>query len=241
MLPERATRTEALIGADAVSRLRGATVLLIGLGGVGGYALEALARGGIGTLWIADSDRIAESNCNRQILALTETVGKEKTEVACCRVRSIAPDAAVHAMSEFIDAGNIGALITRAKPDYIIDAIDTVASKLAIIEAARESGVPVISCMGTGNHLDPAAFVIGDISKSTVCPLARVMRTELRKRKITGVTALWSTEKPLSASAKEENGRHTPASISYTPGIAGLMLAGHVIRALIKDPADEGR
>ena len=232
MTTERNMRTEALIGKECCDRLSGSSVLLFGLGGVGGYVLEGLARAGVGELWLVDFDTVSESNCNRQLLALTETVGRSKVEVAEQRALSINPEADVHGVEMFADGSNVGELLDRARPDFVVDAIDTVAGKLAIIAESKERGIPVISCMGTGNKLDASKFTIGDISKSTVCPLARVMRTELRRRAIKGVTALWSTEDPRRVSIEGETGRHAPASISYGPSVAGLLLAGHVIRVL---------
>ena len=239
MTSERRDRTERLLGYDACQTLAASSVLICGLGGVGGYALEALARAGVGELWLVDSDTVSESNCNRQILALTETVGRDKTEVAAERVRSINPEARVHPIKCFIDGETAGELLHRARPDYVIDAIDTVTAKLALISEARELGIPIISSMGTGNKLDPSRFVIGDISKSAVCPLARVMRTELRRRGISGVTALWSTEEPRRIVAEEANGRHSPASVSYVPSVAGLLIGGHVISALVGTRNDD--
>ena len=232
MTSERRDRTEKLIGSEGVARLEGASVMIFGLGGVGGYALEALARAGVGELWLVDFDTVSESNCNRQLLALTETVGRLKTEVAAERARSINPDAVVHTVSCFADEESIPALLAEASPSYIVDAIDTVKSKLTIIREAKARGIPVISCMGTGNKLDPSRFVIGDLAVSSVCPLARVMRAELRHLGISGVTALWSTEEPTKAVAENANGRHSPASISYVPSVAGLLIGGYVIREL---------
>lgn len=232
MRPERSDRTERLIGAEGVDRLSRASVMIFGIGGVGGYVLEALARAGVGELWLVDFDTVSESNCNRQLLALTETVGRKKTEVAAERVRSINPDAVVHTVSQFADAALIGELFSMASPSYVVDAIDTVKSKLAIISEARSRKIRVISCMGTGNKLDPSRFVIGDLAASRVCPLARVMRAETRRLGISGVTALWSTEEPCKAVAENINGRHSPASISYVPAVAGLLIGGYVIREL---------
>ena len=233
MIQERRKRTEALIGVDAVQLLCDATVLLFGLGGVGGYALEAIARSGVGRICIVDFDTVSESNCNRQILAVTESVGRKKTALAVERIRSINPSAEIVVFDCFADESNVAGIFETARPSYVIDAVDTVSAKLAIICEAKKRGVPLISCMGTGNKLDATKFTIGDLEKSTTCPLARVMRTELRKRNVKGVTALWSTEAPQSAVTDSENGRHAPASISYVPAVAGLLLAGHVIRSII--------
>lgn len=233
MTSERSKRTEALIGADALARLENASVLLFGLGGVGGYALEALARAGVGRIGIVDFDVISESNCNRQILATTDSIGRKKTELAAERIRSINPDAEVVVFDRFVDQSSTSEIFESARPSYVIDAVDTVSAKLAVICEAKRRLVPILSCMGTGNKLDATKFLIGDISKSSVCPLARVMRTELRRRGITGVEALWSIEAPCAAVTESEHGRHAPASVSYVPAVAGLLLAGHVIRAII--------
>lgn len=233
MTEERRKRTEALVGSDGVGALSSASVLIFGLGGVGGYALEALARAGVGQLAIVDFDVISESNCNRQILATTESVGRKKTALAEERIRSINPCAKVKVFDCFADESNIGAILSESAPSYVIDAVDTVTAKLAIIAEAKKRGVPVLTCMGTGNKLDATKFTIGNIEKSTTCPLARVVRGELRKRGITGVEALWSSESPIPAVTETENGRHAPASISYVPAVAGLLLAGHVIRSII--------
>lgn len=233
MTSEQSKRTEALIGADALTCLRMSSVLLFGLGGVGGYALEALVRAGVGRIGIVDFDVISESNTNRQILATLDSVGKKKTELALDRAKSIDPDVEVLVFDCFADESNIASIFEQARPGYVIDAVDTVSAKLAIISEAKKRGVRVLSCMGTGNKLDATKFMIGDVSKSSICPLARVMRAELRKKGISGVEALWSTEIPHSVVTDAEHGRHAPASISYVPAVAGLLLAGHVIRSMI--------
>lgn len=233
MTQERRKRTEALVGPEAVEKLSCASVLLFGLGGVGGYALEALARAGVGRFGLVDFDVISESNCNRQILATTDSIGRKKTELAAERIRSINPCAEIAVYDCFADESNIDAIFSAMAPSYVIDAVDTVSAKLSIISESKKRDLPILTCMGTGNKLDATKFVIGDIGKSTTCPLARVVRGELRKRGIIGVTALWSTEAPASAVTEAEHGRHAPASISYVPAVAGLLLAGHVIRSII--------
>lgn len=225
---ERHIRTQALIGAESVEKLQRARVAVFGIGGVGGYAVEALARAGIGALDLIDNDRVNESNINRQIVALTSTVGKLKTEVAKARVLDINPDCAVRTHELFILPENADSF-DFTPYDFVVDAIDTVSGKLAIIERARRAGVPVISCMGTGNKLDPTAFEVADIEKTSVCPLARVMRRELKKRGITGVKVVYSKEEPKSGCGD------APSSISFVPSVAGLILAGEVIKALIKE------
>ena len=233
MTNERMKRTEALIGEESMQKLLGSSILLFGLGGVGGYALEALVRAGVGRFGIVDFDLVSESNCNRQILATSESVGIKKTEAALKRIKSINPDAVVEVFDCFADDKNLESIFDQFQPSYVIDAIDTVSAKLAIVAESKKRDVPVITCLGTGNKLDATKFVIGDIAKSSVCPLARVVRTELRKRNISKVLALWSTETPSSCVAEQEHGRHAPASISYVPAVAGLLLAGHIIRFII--------
>ena len=225
------SRTERLLGSDGVARLAASKVAIFGLGGVGGYVLEGLARAGVGSFLLADCDVFSESNLNRQILATRDTVGRKKTEVACERVKSINPDAKIEPFDEFLDPENVPGLLARDGISFIVDAVDNVTAKIAIVSEAKRRGIPVLSCMGTGNHLDPTRFVIGDLEKSSVCPLARVMRTELRRRGITGVTALWSTEPPIKR-AGEDGERVPPASVSFVPSVAGLLIASHVITAL---------
>ncbi len=232
MNAERRLRTETLIGQEAVAALSRACVMVLGLGGVGGYALEALVRAGVGSVILVDGDVISESNCNRQILAMDGTIGHLKTEIAAERARGIQSEIRIEELALTVTPENVGMLFAACTPDFIIDAIDTVTAKLAVISEAKRRGIPVISCMGTGNKLDPSAFQIGDISKSSVCPLARVIRTELRKRGIAGVTALWSTEEPIHIVAEDSGGRHAPASISYVPAVAGMMIGGYVIRRI---------
>ena len=226
---ERYTRTVALIGEDGVEKLKRARVAIFGIGGVGGFVVEALARAGVGALDLIDNDCVNESNLNRQIVALRSTLGRRKTEVAKERVRDIGEDICVRTHDIFVLPDTVDAFDFSCF-DYVVDAIDTVSGKLAIIERAREAGVPVISCMGTGNKLDPTAFTVADIEKTSVCPLARVMRRELKKRGITGVKVLYSKEEP-----KREMATGVPSSISFVPSVAGLILAGEVIKDLIKD------
>ena len=225
------SRTARLIGEDGVARLARSTVLILGLGGVGGYVLEGLARAGVSRFILADCDVFSESNLNRQILATRETIGRKKTEVARERVASINPDAAVVTFDAFLDADNIPELFSTETVSFAVDAVDNVTAKIAAVCEAKRRGIPILTCMGTGNHLDPLRFVIGDLAKSSVCPLARVMRTELRRRGVTGVTALWSTEPPAVSSSL--NGKKLPpASVSFVPSVAGLTIAGYVVRFL---------
>ncbi len=227
------SRTERLLGSDGVKLLAASKVAIFGLGGVGGYVLEGLARAGVGSFLLADCDVFSESNLNRQILATRDTVGRKKTEVACERVKSINPDAKIEPFDEFLDPENVPGLLARDGISFIVDAVDNVTAKIAIVSEAKRRGIPVLSCMGTGNHLDPTRFVIGDLEKSSVCPLARVMRLELRKRGIKGVKVLWSDEPPRKPLFIPVDGdERTPASISFVPAAAGLMIAGEIIRDL---------
>lgn len=227
MAEEWLSREAALIGEEAVDRLATARVTVFGVGGVGSYTVEALARAGIGSLTLIDGDEVALSNLNRQLIADHTTLGQKKAEAAAQRVLTINPDCEVIAKAVFADATNTAALLDEAKPDYIVDAIDCVTTKIHIAEWARDHGVPLIASMGTGNKLNPSLLQIGDLSKTTVCPLARVMRRELRARGITHLPVLFSTEEPV------RTGCRTPASISFVPSVGGLLIAGHVIRELI--------
>ena len=232
-MEERFVRTAALLGEEAVSRLAASTVAVFGLGGVGGYVVESLARAGVGTLWLFDFDTVSESNINRQIYALSSTVGMKKTDVARARIADINPAATVHTEDTFVDAENIGEYLDRAHPDFIVDAIDSVPSKIALILAARERDIPIVCCMGTGNKLDPTKLQITDIKKTNTCPLAATVRTRLRKLGVTdGVAALWSSELPARQKEGEEGARPVPATVSYLPAVAGLMLGGYVIRKI---------
>lgn len=229
------SRQTALVGADAMARLARSRVLVFGAGGVGGYIIEALARGGVGAIAVADGDVFAPSNLNRQVIATRDTIGKPKASTAVQRIAAISPDCEAVAFDLFVTAENVGGLLDSFRPDYVADAIDTVSCKVTIIAAAKERGIPVISCMGTGNKLDPSRFRITDISQTSICPLAKVMRKKLRELCIAGVDVLWSDEEPLKPSGLESenaHGRHVPASISYVPPVAGLMIAGHILRRL---------
>ena len=220
-------RTIRLVGEEGQARLLRAKVALFGLGGVGSYALEALVRAGIGEMLLVDGDVVEETNLNRQIIATRATLGQPKSEVARARALSIRPDMVIDARHAFYDAQTTGQF-DLSRYDWVVDAIDTVSSKLLLIEQARAAGAKVISCMGAGNKLH-TEFEIADIEKTSVCPLARRMRTELKKRGIQGVLAVYSKEPPL----RPQDGERAPASISYVPGAAGLTLAGAVIRDLL--------
>lgn len=221
-------RTDSLIGIENRKKLGNCHVVVFGLGGVGSYTVEALARAGVGSLTLIDGDCVDKSNINRQLIATMSTVGKPKCEVSAMRVADINPDIFVKPINIFYCEENADS-IDFSGFDYVVDAIDTVTSKLLIIERAKKAGVPVVSCMGTGNKLDPMQFKITDIKKTSVCPLARVMRYELKKRGIAEVKALWSTEKPRANS----DAPRTPSSISFVPSVAGLLIAGEVIKDII--------
>ena len=223
------TRTRPLLGDEGLLHLQHACVLLFGLGGVGGYALEALVRAGVGRMAVVDADRIAPSNLNRQILAEQGTIGRLKTEVAAERAARIRPDLRIMAFACYADRCNMEEILDRADPDYIIDAIDSVDSKVALAVSAQQRRIPLISCMGTGNKLYPGKFRIDDIGKTHTCPLARTMRARLRAEGVRKLEVLWSPEVPRAAKQSTDTGRRVPASVSYVPGVAGLMLAGHVI------------
>lgn len=231
------SRMEILLGREQTQRLSRARIAVFGLGGVGSYVVEALARCGVGSLTLVDHDVVSVTNINRQIYALHSTVGVSKVQVAKDRIHDIDENILVHTYETFYSAETEG-IFDFGSFDYVVDAIDTVTSKLLIIQKAKERGVPVISCMGTGNKLDPSRFEITDISKTSVCPLAKVMRSELRKRGIKKVKVLYSKEKPVKArmdngERKGNTDRPVPGSISFVPSVAGLMIAGEVVRDLI--------
>ncbi|MBE5751070.1 MAG: tRNA threonylcarbamoyladenosine dehydratase [Clostridiales bacterium] len=223
---ETLTRTAALIGEKSVEKLKNARVIVFGLGGVGGYTAEALARSGVGSMDIVDNDVFALSNINRQIGALHSTIGRRKTEVMAERLRDINPELKITAHELFVLPENVEQFDFSAY-DYVVDAIDTVKSKIAIIERAKMSGVPVLSAMGAGNKLDPTKFKAVDISKTSVCPLARAVRQELKKRGINDVKVVYSEETPAKTDFS------VPASIVYATAVMGLLIAKEVIDDLI--------
>ena len=230
------SRTEILWGSDAMERLYGSSVAVFGVGGVGGYTVEALARSGIGHLALIDPDDVGLSNINRQILATHSSLGQLKVEAAKQRVLDINPNAKVDTYPIFYTPETADQIDLK-QFDYIVDAIDTVTGKLCLVQRAVEAGVPMISCMGAGNKLDGTAFRVADISKTTVCPLARIMRKELKKRGINHLKVVFTTEEALKPVGAEEEAaalgkRQIPGSTSYIPGIAGLLLAGEVIKDL---------
>lgn len=223
-------RTEKLIGKEKLLKIMNSTICIIGLGGVGSYVFEGLVRSGVSNLIIIDNEQIDESNINRQIIALNSTVGEEKSNIAKKRALDINPLVNIKAINEFVTRENIKELIGKYDIDYIVDAIDTIKSKIAIIEYAKEENIDIISCMGTGNKLDASLFKICDISKTSVCPLAKVMRKELKKMKLGKLDVLFSEEIPN----KSDKSDLKPASISFVPSVAGLLISGHVIRNIIK-------
>ena len=228
------SRTALLLGQDGVEKLKKARVAVFGVGGVGGYVVEALARSGVGTLDLIDNDVVSLSNINRQIIALHSTIGRLKTEVAAERARDINPDIVIHTYNVFY-LPETAAQFDFSAYDYVVDAIDTVSGKIALAGQAKAANVPIISAMGAGNKLDPTAFEVTDISKTTVCPLARVMRRELKKRGIERLKVVYSKEEPLPAkTTDEETGKPIPGSVSFVPSVAGLIIAGEVIKDLIK-------
>lgn len=231
------SRMEILLGEEGVDKLASAKIAVFGLGGVGSYVVEALARCGVGSLTLVDHDTVSLTNINRQLYALRSTVGKSKVQVAKERIHDIDENILVHTYETFYNEDTAG-MFDFHSYDYIVDAIDTVSSKLLLIERAKASGTSVLSCMGTGNKLNPSRFEITDISKTSVCPLAKVMRVELRKRGIRKVKVLYSKEKPIRCMETEEKkgstDRPVPGSISFVPSVAGLMIAGEVVRDLLE-------
>lgn len=228
-------REVMLLGEDGLAKLQNAHVAVFGIGGVGSFIAEALARAGVGALTLIDNDTVALSNLNRQLVALRSTIGQYKTDVMAARIHDINPDCCVTAIRAFYEEENKEQFFAD-NLSYIADAIDSVKSKLSLITEAQARSIPIISSMGTGNRLDPAKFVITDISKTSGCPLARVMRYELRKRGILHHTVLSSTElprKPLPLEAPQNGRRSVPGSVSWVPPAAGMMIAGYIVRQLL--------
>ena len=230
------SRTELLLGVEGIAMLKNAKVMVFGVGGVGSHCIDALARCGVGNLVLIDNDTVSMTNINRQSIAYHSTIGRYKTEVMKQRIADICPETKVVTYERFIGRDNLDDILAE-KPDYIIDAIDTVTAKLALVEKAAEYGIPLISSMGTGNKLHAELFEITDISKTSVCPLCKVMRKELKNRGIKKLKVLYSKEQPVDVSGKstgEDTGmrRCIPGSISFVPPVAGLLLAGYVVREL---------
>lgn len=236
------SRTEFLLGKEAMNKLRRCRVAVFGLGGVGGYVMEALARSGIGALDLIDHDTISLTNLNRQILATRDSVGHYKAEIAAARVKAIDPDIQVNALSTFFHPDTADQFHFEDY-DYVIDAIDTVTGKLALVTAAKVAGIPIICAMGAGNKLDPTAFRVADIYETSVCPLARIMRKECRKRGIDKLKVVYSEEEPITCTlppddpawAELPEGRNAlPGSCAFVPSVMGLIIAGEVIKDLVK-------
>ena len=222
------TRTEILIGNNALEKLKQSRIAIFGIGGVGGYIVEALARAGIENLDLIDNDSINITNINRQIIALHSTIGKTKVDVAKDRILDINPNINIKTFKTFFSP-ETSKDFDFSKYDYIVDAIDSVTGKFELVLKAKETNIPIISCMGTGNKLHPEMFEITDIYKTSVCPLAKVMRTELKKRGVKKLKVLYSKEYPI-----KQEGQRIPASISFTPSVAGLIIAAEVIRNIIE-------
>ena len=245
------SRTQLLLGAPAMQKLEEAAVAVFGIGGVGSYTAEALARSGIGAIALFDDDKVCLTNINRQLIATHKTVGKPKVEVMRDRILEINPSARVELCPLFYTAENADT-VDLSRFSYIVDAIDTISSKLILIERAKAAGVPIISCMGAGNKLDPTKFEVADIYETSVCPLARVIRSELRKRNIGSLKVVYSKEPPMTPIEDDASNckyhcicppgtkrkcsvrRQVPGSISFVPSVAGLILAGEVIKDLVK-------
>lgn len=228
-------RTQLLLGEAGMRKLAGARVAVFGIGGVGGHTVEALARSGVGTLDLIDNDTVCLSNLNRQIIATHQTIGIDKVDAAKERIRQISPDTAVNVHKAFV-LPDTADQFDFSQYDYVVDAIDTVTGKLEIIMRAQLAGVPVISCMGAGNKLDPTAFRVADIYETSGCPLARVMRRELKKRGVKKLKVVYSTEPAVTPLSSQETkgscGRPAPGSVAFVPAVAGLIAAGEVIKDL---------
>ena len=234
----RFDRTKRLLGAESIKKLEGSHVAVFGIGGVGGHAVDALVRSGIGEITIVDSDEVAESNINRQLIATTKTVGRKKVDVMEEHLLEINPAVIVHKHCCFF-LPETKEQFDFSSYDYVVDAVDTVTAKLALVEACKEADVPIISSMGAGNKLDPTAFEVTDIYKTSVCPLAKVMRKELKARGIKHLKVVYSKEIPLTPiedadfiSDESRSRRATPGSVAFVPSVAGLILAGEVVKDL---------
>lgn len=233
MIKEQFERTELLFGSDAMEILKNSHVAVFGIGGVGGHTAEALVRSGIGAIDLIDNDEVCVSNINRQIFATVSTVGQLKTESAKKRLLDINPDCKITVHNIFF-MPETSEMIDFSQYDYVVDAIDTVTGKTEIIMCAEKAGIPVISSMGAGNKLDPTAFEVSDIYKTSVCPLARTMRHEMKKRGIKKLKVVYSKEQPFIPPERlSESGKRIPASNAFVPSVAGLIIAGEVIKDLM--------
>ncbi len=244
-MEDRFSRTELLLGIEGMEKLKKSRVIVFGIGGVGGYCVEALARSGVGGLDLVDHDTVSLTNINRQIVATDGTVGRYKVDVAAERVAAINPDCAVHTHKTFYLPETEGEFDFRAY-DYIVDAVDTMTAKIAIVRGAAACGTPVISAMGAGNKLDPTKFEVADVAKTSVCPLARTMRRELKKYGIGHLKVVYSREEPIrraKSGESEESGeagrRSVPGSVAFVPSVMGLILAGEVVKDLIREGRED--
>lgn len=231
-MKEQFIRTAALLGEDSIRKLQTAHVAVFGIGGVGSYTAEALARAGVGRITVVDADTVEPSNINRQLYALQSTVGERKTAVAARRIKDINSEAEVYEMPAFFDEESLSRF-DFSKYDYVVDAIDTVRSKLLLIKTVSGTGVPIISAMGAGNKLDATAFKVADIYKTKVCPLARIIRSECKKLGIRSLKTVYSEEPPVSAAVTDRSGRNAPASAPFVPPVMGFIIAGEVIKDII--------
>ncbi len=231
MMQEQLSRTELLIGSEGLEKLKNARVAVFGIGGVGGYVVEALARSGVGTFDLIDSDTVALSNLNRQIIATRDTIGKYKTEVMRERIHSICPDTDVEVHNCFY-LPDTRDQFDFTKYDYVVDAVDTVTAKIDLILSAKKANVPIISSMGAGNKMNPAMFEVADITKTSVCPLAKVMRRELKKRGVDHLKVVYSREEAIKRETDER--KPVPGSIAFVPSVAGLIIASEVVKDIIE-------
>ena len=225
------SRTELVVGKDGVEKLNNTKIAIFGLGGVGSFALEGLVRAGIGNLVLIDNDCVELTNLNRQILATHKTIGKPKVEIAKQRILDINPNANVEVHQEFFMPETEGILDDSI--DYIVDCIDTVTAKIELVVRAERLNIPIISCMGTGNKLEPTRFEVADIYKTSICPLAKVMRKELRNRGVKKLKVVYSKEEPIKSNKKDRN--QVPGSISFVPSVAGLIIAGEVVKTILNN------
>lgn len=239
VMGEKFDRTKRLLGKDAIEQLEKSHVAVFGIGGVGGHAVDALARSGIGSITIVDSDEVAESNINRQLIATTKTIGRKKVQVMKEHLLEINPELVIKEYDCFF-LPETKEQFDFTQYDYVIDAVDTVTAKIALVEACQEAGTPMISSMGAGNKLNPTKFEVADIYKTSVCPLAKVMRRELKKRNIRHLKVVYSKEEPLEpvededfVSDEKRSRRATPGSIAFVPSVAGLILAGEVVKDIV--------
>ena len=230
---EQFSRTELLIGKNGIEKLSKSKVAIFGIGGVGSFVVEALARAGVGNFILVDNDNVSLSNLNRQIIATKKTIGRSKVEFAKERILEINPEANVETYKEFFMPETKGILDKTIS--YIVDAIDTVTAKLELVIRAEKLKIPIISSMGTGNKLDPTRFEVSDIYKTSVCPLAKVLRKELKHKGIKKLKVVYSKEEPIKIKKDEENRKQIPGSISFVPSVAGLIIAGEVVKDIIKE------